>query len=113
MSGLPRFASCHRPFLGLALASVLGLAAAGCGVTGPSDPLERERERLEQARAQWRSQGILDYRYTFQLSCFCVEDAREPVVITVARGTIVSVQRVADGSRRTRRATTRSRGSST
>lgn len=78
--------------------SALALAAAGCGITGASDPLDRERERLEQARAQWRSQGIADYRFTFRRACFCAPDVREPAVVTVRRGAIVSVESVATGS---------------
>lgn len=87
----------RRVVLGAMLTSLVGLASAGCGLTGPSDLLDRERERLEQARAQWRSQGIVDYAFTFQRSCFCAPDAREPVVVSVRRGAIVSVERVADG----------------
>jgi hypothetical protein len=82
----------------LALAAVLGLSAAGCGLTGPSDALDRERERLNQARAQWRSQGFPDYRYTFQRSCFCAPASLEPAVVTVRGGAVVAVDRVTDGA---------------
>jgi hypothetical protein len=96
MRALPPFARGRRLVRGV-LASVLVLGA-GCGTTGPSDPLERERERLEQARARWRSQDILDYSFTFRRSCFCAPSALEPAVVTVHRGEIVSVQRAADGA---------------
>jgi hypothetical protein len=82
----------RRRFLGAAL---LALPVLGCGTTGPSDPLDRERERLEQARAQWRSLGIVDYRFTFQRSCFCAPSLREPALVNVLRGAIVSVEDMA------------------
>jgi hypothetical protein len=82
----------RRRFLGAAL---LALLVLGCGTTGPSDPLDRERERLEQARAQWRSLGIADYRFTFQRSCFCAPSLREPALVNVIRGSIVSVESAA------------------
>jgi hypothetical protein len=81
-----------------ALVSVLGLALAGCGVTGPTGSLDRERQRLEQARAQWRSQGITDYQFTFRRSCFCAPAAREPALVTVRQGAIVSVESVSNGA---------------
>lgn len=90
--------SLFRSVFGPAAVLALALGAAGCSSTGPSDDLERERERLEQARAQWRAQGPLDYRYTFRRSCFCAPMVREPAVVTVRRGQIASVQSVADGA---------------
>jgi uncharacterized protein DUF6174 len=86
-----------RAVFGLSLLLALGLGLAGC-TTGPTDDLDRERERLEQARAQWRSQNILDYRYTFRRSCFCGPDVRDPAQVTVRGGQIVSVQSVATGA---------------
>lgn len=88
MSAHPSAASLRRAVLGLVLA-----VSTGC-LSGPTDPLDRERERLEQARAQWRSQGLLDYQYTFRRICFCAPSATEPVVVTVRGGAIVGVQSV-------------------
>jgi len=76
------------------------LAAAACGVTGPSGRHAGEQARLDQARAQWRAQGIADYTYVFSRGCFCVEEAREPVTITVRGGAIASVVSVAGGAPR-------------
>jgi hypothetical protein len=73
------------------------LAAAACGVTGPSDRHAEEQARLDQARAQWRAQAIVDYTYVFGRGCFCVEEYREPVTITVRGRTIESVVSVASG----------------
>jgi Family of unknown function (DUF6174) len=98
MSAVQPPARGRRLVLALAAASALGLVTAGCGLTGPSEPLDRERERLNQARAQWRSQGILDYRYTFHRVCFCAPASLEPVVVTVGGGAVVEVDRVTDGA---------------
>jgi len=73
------------------------IVAAACGVTGPSGRHAGEQARLDQARAQWRAQGIADYTYVFSRGCFCVEEAREPVTITVRGGAIASVVSVAGG----------------
>jgi uncharacterized protein DUF6174 len=81
-----------------AAAVLLGLLAAACGTTGPTDDLDRERQRLEQARGQWRAQNIVDYQYTFRRSCFCTPESREPAVVTVRAGSIVSVESVATGA---------------
>lgn len=83
----------------LALAALLCLGALGCeSTTGPDDPLEGERERLAQARGQWQSQGLSDYRFTFRRICFCAPPVTDPVVVSVRRGAIVAVERVADGA---------------
>jgi Family of unknown function (DUF6174) len=87
-----------RAVFGIPVVFLVALVAAGCDTTGPTDDLDRERERLEQARAQWRSQGIVDYRYTFRRSCFCGPDVREPAQVVVRGGQIVSVQSVASGA---------------
>ena len=80
-------------------AGLAGLAAvlSACGVTGPSGRHAGEQARLDQARAQWRAQSIVDYTYVFSRGCFCVEDYREPVTITVRGRTIESVVSVAGG----------------
>jgi len=74
-----------------------GLAAAACGTTGPSGRHADEQARLDQARAQWRAQAIADYTFVFSRGCFCVEEYREPVTVTVRGGAIASVVSVAGG----------------
>jgi hypothetical protein len=76
------------------------LAAAACGVTGPSGRHAGEQARLDQARAQWRAQAVVDYTYVFSRGCFCVEEYREPVTITVRGRTVESVVTVATGAAR-------------
>lgn len=82
------------------LAVVAAVAAAGCGVTGPSGRHAAEQARLDQARAQWRAQAIADYTYVFSRGCFCVTEYREPVTVTVRGRTIESVVSVQAGARR-------------
>lgn len=66
----------------------------GCSADGPAGP---ERDRLESNRELWRSQGASDYRYVYQATCFCIQEALIPVEIRVADGTIVSVTSVETG----------------
>jgi hypothetical protein len=74
--------------------------AAACGVTGPSDRHAGEQARLDQARAQWRAQAIVDYTFVFSRGCFCVTEYREPVTVTVRGRTIESVVSVEAGAPR-------------
>jgi hypothetical protein len=90
----------RRLFLGTALGAVVGLGAVGCDATGPTDDLEGERARLEQARGQWRAQNIVDYQFTFRRNCFCGPDVRDPALVMVRGGTVASVASVATGAPR-------------
>jgi hypothetical protein len=96
MSARVSLPSCFARLARLSLA-LSGLAAAACGVTGPSGRHAGEQARLDQARAQWRAQAIADYTYVFSRGCFCVEEYREPVTVTVRGGAIASVVSVAGG----------------
>jgi hypothetical protein len=61
--------------------AVLGAAlvlASGCSVLGIDSDLEAE---LKDQRRAWLSQGLMDYSYEFQRSCFCPSVG--PVIITV------------------------------
>ncbi|MBD2213700.1 hypothetical protein H6G27_28105 [Nostoc linckia FACHB-104] len=53
--------------------------------------------RLKFNRNLWNQQNILNYRYTFSNGCFCIPDARGPVVIEVRNGQTVSITSVATG----------------
>jgi hypothetical protein len=71
---------------------VLTLLLSACGL-GPDDALDE----LARNRERWRSQRIADYQVRFRLICFCVLETTEPVILTVRRGSLVSVTRVSDG----------------
>ncbi len=61
--------------------------------TSPDDP----GGDLFANRRQWQSQGIRDYQVQFSVSCFCITDVTQPVILQVRKGALVSVTRVADG----------------
>ena len=77
-----------------AIASGLVAAAACSNPTGP----EMDLERLEASRRRFEAAVGADYSVAYQNVCFCVDTFREPVLLTVRQGTIVSVQRRSDGS---------------
>ncbi|QKQ72203.1 DUF6174 domain-containing protein [Nostoc sp. TCL240-02] len=53
--------------------------------------------RLKFNRYLWNQQNISNYRYTFSNGCFCISDARGPVVIEVRNGQTTSITSVATG----------------
>ncbi|ACC83395.1 DUF6174 domain-containing protein [Nostoc punctiforme] len=53
--------------------------------------------RLKFNRYLWNQQNISNYRYTFSNGCFCIPDARGPVVIEVRNGQTTSITSVATG----------------
>jgi Family of unknown function (DUF6174) len=53
--------------------------------------------RLRVNRELWNRQNISNYRYTLSNSCFCIPDARGPVIIEVRNGQTVSITSVATG----------------
>jgi hypothetical protein len=53
--------------------------------------------RLQFNRNLWNQRNISNYRYTLSNSCFCVPDARGPVVIEVRNGQTTSITSVATG----------------
>ncbi|MCF4967191.1 DUF6174 domain-containing protein [Nostoc sp. CMAA1605] len=59
--------------------------------------LNLEARRLRFNRTLWNSRNVVNYRYTFSNGCFCIPDARGPVVIEVRNGRTVSVTSVATG----------------
>ncbi|MFO7679606.1 MAG: DUF6174 domain-containing protein [Chloroflexota bacterium] len=48
--------------------------------------------------AVWAAQGIDDYQYTVQVSCFCLVDATRPVIVEVKNGQAVSLTYADDGT---------------
>jgi len=51
--------------------------------------------RLQFNRNLWNQRNISNYRYTLSNSCFCLPDARGPVVIEVRNGQTTSITSVA------------------
>jgi hypothetical protein len=48
-------------------------------------------QQLRTNRRRWNQQNIGNYRYTLTNSCFCIPEARGPVVITVQNGITTSI----------------------
>ena len=55
------------------------------------------QRKLQFNRNLWNKQNILNYRYTFSNSCFCIPEARGPVVIEVRNGKTTSITSVETG----------------
>lgn len=53
--------------------------------------------RLIFNRRLWNQQNISNYQYTFSNGCFCIPEARGPVVIEVRNGETVSITSVTTG----------------
>lgn len=69
-----------------ALAVAVIAASVACSDLGPKSQVDE----LQEAQELWRSQRPLRYVYTIQRQCFCTEDARGPVRVTVDGETVVS-----------------------
>lgn len=55
------------------------------------------QRRLNFNRNLWNKQNISNYRYTFSNGCFCIPEARGPVIIEVRNGETKSITSVATG----------------
>jgi hypothetical protein len=70
----------------LAAALVLAAPAAARPAVDPDIASGAEQQRLDAARALWRSTGIRSYRFRVARECFCSPRATKPAVITVRDG---------------------------
>jgi len=89
-------------------ATLLGLFAAGCTMSVPEAPFPNPAcnraeipgrasetcDSVNQARNQWRSHAVTDYRYTLQQACFCPWVS---AIVTVRDGEVQSVVPVDGG----------------
>jgi hypothetical protein len=73
------------------LSAIVALAAAALLSSGCASGRGSGGSPLEGAMAKWRSAGLHDYSYQYQRSCFCPEEYRRAVVITVRRDSIAGV----------------------
>lgn len=70
-------------------ATATGLATAQGPVQDTPDPRITDgsaQRALDAARSTWRAQKVADYRIRVALSCFCPEDIRRPVTLTIRGG---------------------------
>lgn len=77
------------------VAVALVLVGVSCSVLG-LDEYDRERDRLEAARAQWRAQGFDSYSFMLQRLCFCA-GGTDPATVVVHKGERISVTVVETG----------------
>jgi Family of unknown function (DUF6174) len=86
--------------IGIGLVMSLGLNAPVMSQLSPQvEPLPAivDSDLLEQLRLYrknrrlWNQQGIRNYRYTLSNSCFCIPEARGPVIIEVRNGITTSI----------------------
>jgi predicted small secreted protein len=89
----------------LVLAALLASAcsnSAGVGPDVPDGPSVAggavSRAKLDANRRKFDTTVGDDYTIEFQLGCFCTEEARAKVRLTVRGGAITSVVRVSDGA---------------
>lgn len=59
--------------------------------TAQKKPAIANLRKLRINRQLWSEQNILNYRYTLTNGCFCIPEARGPVVITVQNGIATSI----------------------
>lgn len=72
------------------LALLLALAAAAaCARPAPAPDGSAQGEM---PLARWEAQGLRSYRFDLERQCFCVEEAREPVTVTVRDGAVAEVR---------------------
>jgi hypothetical protein len=74
-------------FSGLLLAVIV--LSSSCGTTANSE--------LERNEKLWQSQNLTSYDFTLERQCFCPEDWRGPVNISVRNGEVTSVTYVSNG----------------
>ena len=77
------------------------LAAALAGTTGACEyalgPDGSRTRELERARDRWRREAPRDYRYDFELHCFCGADLHRPVTVFVRNGAVYDATYADDG----------------
>jgi hypothetical protein len=79
------------------IGAVVVLAAAGVLALVPTS-VTTTIDPDASPRAVWQAQGIDHYRYTLQVSCFCLTDMTRPVTIEVRDGQVVSLTYADDGT---------------
>jgi hypothetical protein len=58
----------------------------------PDAKVEKNVRKAKKQARRWREQGISNYQFDFQWICFCVEDYRRAVTITVRNNVITEVR---------------------
>ncbi len=61
------------------------------------NPLSAAQEQLDTHRQRWEAVGLIDYRFTFERTCFCPPEFSPTVIITVKNKVVESVQDAQSG----------------
>jgi len=70
----------------------------GIAQTSVANPILIDvQSELDANRIVWTAQGLTDYNYRFQRSCFCIPSFAAPGIVSVRNGSIVSVVSAIDG----------------
>jgi Family of unknown function (DUF6174) len=86
----------ERTFLAAIL--LLGLALIGCS-NAPTSPVWASIA-LSKAQSQWRGAGLSSYQFRSSVSCFCGDEYRGPLRVTVRQGRVTAVVDIATGASR-------------
>jgi hypothetical protein len=70
---------------------VIGLVTLGVGVLAACSPLAQAQRDLDDSRRLWAMQGVEDYRFHLQVSCFCPGEITSPVMIEVHNSAPASI----------------------
>ncbi|MFO7262337.1 MAG: DUF6174 domain-containing protein [bacterium] len=79
----------------IVLAAALALGVGACEFV--YDPDHRPARELERARDRWRREAPRDYRYEFEMECFCGAELHRPVIVWVRNGAVYEVVYADDG----------------
>jgi len=60
--------------------------------------LGKVARELYRNQQRWYAYNLKNYRYTLQISCFCTEEFRQPVIIEVRNGKLKSISRPKGGA---------------
>ena len=85
-----------RGYLIFVSSIVLFLLAACIRPDGAQQPAAAQTD-LQAAQQRWQAQQIVSYSYGLAVSCFCPEDIRQPVVVTVNNGATTSIVKAEGG----------------
>lgn len=90
----------RRTWLVIAVVIILVVAVAAVALLweGPAAVAPEGQEAPQNPQALWEAQELQNYRYTLQVSCFCLREMTQPVVIEVRDGQVASITYTEDGT---------------
>ncbi|MGQ4648000.1 DUF6174 domain-containing protein [Lyngbya aestuarii] len=87
-----------RRYFWLALILMIFVIVSGSGNTSTAQQLQQTQPVSEQSAQEfrqnlrlWTQQDIVNYRYTLSVSCFCLTEVTQPVIVEVRNAEFASV----------------------